>query len=543
MSKLTDLLEDSIKRFENEKSFADYPGKGISYFDVAFEIRKLHNMFKALDINKQDKIALVGKNCSNWAVVYLAAITYGAVIVPVLPDFNPDDIKHIAHHSESAVLFAETGLLDDIDPELNHILKAVISLENFRTELIKEKYKKAVEEINKNTEKSEFLINDLNYGHSEENDPAALAYTSGTTGFSKGVILTHGNLNGNVVFAAKNLKLERGERILSFLPLAHAFGCAFEFLFPFTCGCFISFLNKTPSPKTILKAFDDVKPALILSVPLIMEKIYRKKIKPRLDDPKIKFLLKIPGISNLIYKSIKKSLRKSFGGNYKEIVIGGAPLHTDVEEFFNKTGLRFTVGYGMTECGPLISYAPWNNRSTGGCGKIVSGMKVKIVKAAKGDPVGEIVVKGTHCMSGYYKNKEATDAVIDKNGWLHTGDIGFIDENQNIHIRGRSKNMILGSGGQNIYPEEIEAKVNGFDIVSESVIYEKDGLILLQVYPDFTMLDKKNVEEKEIKKMFEKLRREINMKLPDYSKISRVKVRNIEFEKSPTKKIKRHLIE
>lgn len=542
---LIDYIEKGISENWNLQAFTNYGGDTLNYGQVANEILKLHNIFKALDVKFGAKIAVLGKNSTNWAITYLAAVTYGAVIVPILPDFKADDIHHILNHSDSELLFIGDGLFENIDEKSIPQMNAIFDLKDFsllykKSKSIKEAIKKAMEEWEKelslNLTPSSFKFEKI------KNDKlAAIVYTSGTTGFSKGVMLSHNSLIGNIVYAHEHMPLKAGERILSFLPLAHAYGCAFEFLFPFTLGCHITFLTKLPSPKVILKAFSQVQPHLILSVPLIIEKIYRKQVKPVLDKGSMKVIMALPGLKSVIKNKIKKKLVAAFGSNFYELVVGGAALNEEAEAFFQSIKFPITIGYGMTECGPLISYASWDKHKPASCGQTINFLEAKIDSEDQQNIVGEIMVRGEVVMDGYYKNDEATNAAIDEDGWLHTGDLGLIDEDGFIFIKGRRKSMILSSSGQNIYPEELEAKINNMPYIQESLVIDKGGKLIALVYSDFEKIDAENISEAKIEDIMEQNRKDINQMLPAYSFISKFELYPEEFEKTPTKKIKRFL--
>jgi len=544
--KLSDLIFNSIRKNWEKKAMTNYGANSISYADMGKTIVELHITFDQCNIKTGDKIALIGKNSINWTAVYLATITYGAVIVPILPDFKPNDIHHIVNHSDSKIVFLSDNIFENIDLGLMPEAKCYFSINNFALlsstknnnaeewkENIKSTFEKSYKEgLTAENFKLESLGNDL---------LAVISYTSGTTGFTKGVMLNHNSLAANLVYAYNNMPLQAGDNIVSFLPLAHAYGCAFEFLFPFTLGCHINFLTKTPSPQIILKAFKEVKPRLILSVPLVMEKIYKKQILPVIDKPSMRFLMKIPGINNVLKNKIRQKLVDSFGGNFHEVVIGGAPLSAEVEDLLHDIKFPFSIGYGMTECGPLISYASWDKTKLRSAGKIVDSMEVKIDLQTPVDEAGEIMVKGENVMLGYYKNPEATEATLEKDGWMHTGDLGFVDEKGFIFIKGRSKSMILGPSGQNIYPEEIEARYNNLPYIQESLVIEKNGKLVLLIYPDHEAADKKGLSENDLIKIFENHRKHMNQEMPSYMSIGSVRIFGQEFEKTPKKSIKRFL--
>ena len=542
---LVEYFEKSIKDNWELPALTNYNGPTATYKDVANNILMLHHVFKQLHIKKGTKIALLGKNSINWGVTYLAIVIYGAVIVPILPDFKSDDIHHIINHSDSQILFVAESLYENIDNSAIQDLEVIFKLEDFSVLYSSSKSKK--EDIAK--AKKQWLEDfettlsptSFNFDTVRNDKLAAIVYTSGTTGFSKGVMLPHNSLIGNIVYAQEHMPLKAEERILSFLPLAHAYGCAFEFLFPFTLGCHITFLTKMPSPKIILKAFDEVKPHLILTVPLILEKIYRKQVKPVIDKGSMKVLLKVPGVKSIIKKKIKEKLVAAFGGNFYELVIGGAALNEEAETFFQSIDFPITIGYGMTECGPLISYANWKIHKPASCGQPINFVKVKINSDDPHNVVGEILVKGEIVMNGYYKNPEATAAALDEEGWLHTGDLGVMDEDDFIFIKGRSKSMILSGSGQNIYPEELEAKINNLPYVQEALVIDRNGKLVALIYPDMELIDAEGLSEARVEELMEKNRNEINDILPSYSYISAFELYPEEFEKTPTKKIKRFL--
>lgn len=540
---LVNFFETTLKHNWDRKALSDYNGATLTYAQVAEKILHLQFLYKELGIKKDDKIALLGKNSVNWAISYLSIVTYGAVVVPILPDFKPDDVHHIVNHSDSILFFAHNSLYEDLDCSCLKSVKAVISMDDFTfqeimTDLPKADIEKKLAEYK--SENSKFKPEQIKFPIIPNENLASIVYTSGTTGFSKGVMLPHNSLISNIVYAQENMPLKEGDRILSFLPIAHAFGCAFEFLFPFCSGCHITFLNKMPSPKILVKAFGEIKPNLILSVPLILEKIYRKQLKPVLDKKSMQIMLKIPGVNLLLHKKIREKLNTVFGGEFHEIVIGGAALNKEVELFLRKIKFRYTVGYGMTECGPLISYRKWYNFKLASCGMLVDQLDVKI---ASDDPYnidGEIMVKGENVMYGYYKNEEATKACFEGK-WLKTGDIGIIDEDKTIYIRGRSKSMILGPSGKNIYPEELEAIMNNLPYVSESIIIDKDGQLVALVYPDMEAADSKRISETDLKGIMESNRQTLNKRVPAYMAVQSVQIWAQEFEKTPKRSIKRYL--
>ncbi|MFW5978945.1 MAG: AMP-binding protein [Bacteroidia bacterium] len=543
-----EYIETSIKNNWDLPALTDYKGSTYYYKDVARKISRIHIMFEECDVKKGDKIALIGKNSANWAMTYLAVVSYGAVVVPVLPDFHPDDMHHIVNHSDSVILFVEDNIWENLDETTMPNLRAIISLNDYKI-LIESKK----EEVQKNLNKLEDIYT-KKYGKdglSQEQfelekvsnkEIGVLNYTSGTTGFSKGVMLPLNSLSANIRFARYNLPLQPGDNIVSFLPLAHTYGCAFEFLWPFTIGCHIHFLTRTPSPKIIINAFKEIKPSIVIAVPLILEKIYKKQILPTITKKSMKVLMNLPMLDKAIYKKINQKLTDSFGGNFKEVVIGGAPLNKDVEKFLKKINFPYTVGYGMTECGPLISYANWDKTKFGSAGKLVDTLDIKIDSEDPYNEVGEIMVKGENLLHGYYKNDEATRNAIDSEGWLHTGDLGVIDKENFVFIKGRSKSMILGPSGENIYPEEIESKLNNMPYIQESLVLQKENRLVALVYPDYEKADSEGIKnENKLQEIIEENKKQVNEELPKFKQIAQVKLHPTEFEKTPKKSIRRYL--
>lgn len=530
------LMVKSIRQNAGLVAFSDYQGSSYTYQEVGIQILKLHQQFEKLGIRKGEHIAIVGRNMSGWAIAYLSVVSYGAVVVPILPDFSTSDIHHIVNHSGSVLLFATDLQFDKIDQaEMPH-LKAILSLPDFG--VFHDPHRKLAKG------KSSPLpdLNSWEPPFRGADEPMVLSYTSGTSGFSKGVLLPHRSIWSNVAFALRRFDMRAGERIVSFLPLAHAYGCLFEFLWPFTIGCHITFLTKTPSPRVITEAFQNVKPHLILSVPLILEKIFKKNILPQLQDNKVKTLLRIPVLNKLVYSKVNKKLYEVFGGEFREMVIGGAALNHDVEDFLRKIGFPLTVGYGMTECGPLISYTPAKETKLRSAGQVVDRLEVKIDSSDPVNEVGEIMVRGDNCLLGYYKNPEATAEILDADGWMHTGDLGVMDKDNFIYIRGRSKAMILGASGQNVYPEEVEAVLNSMDFVQESVVRDMGGGKLeALIYPDYERADALRMDHKELDKTLQALRSDWNKVLPAYMNISKITLFPEEFEKTPKRSIKRYI--
>jgi long-chain acyl-CoA synthetase len=542
--RLIGYIEQSIKQNWEIEALSNYKEKGYTYKEIAEKILKFHLFFRDAGIKEGDKIAMVGRNSANWCVVYLAAVSYGAVIVPILPDFKPDDHMNIINHSDSRMLFVDDKLWEPFDFNKIGEIVTVISLENFshiisRNKEAENKY--AELENNYSKQYGELNPGQIKFSDITNDKLAVISYTSGTTGFSKGVMITHNSLAANVRYAQNNMPLKPGDPVVSFLPLAHTYGCAFEFLFPFTFGCHITILSKTPSPAIILAAFGEIKPRLILSVPLVIEKIYKKQILPVVGKPLMKILLTVPGINLILFKKIREKLTHSFGGRFMEIVIGGAAFNADTEKFFRKIGFKFTVGYGMTECGPLISYASWQTTKLGASGRAVDTLEVTIDSSDPENQVGEIILRGENVMTGYYKNEEATRAVIDDKGWLHTGDLGVIDKEGNIYIKGRSKSMILGPSGKNIYPEEIESVFNNEKFVMESVVISEDNKLIALVFPDYEQIKNENLTDDQVLATMEEIRKSVNERLPDYMGVSKIRIHPEEFVKTPKRSIKRYL--
>lgn len=518
----------------------------ITYGELAESIAKTHLLYESIGIKPGDKIALCGKDSSAWVSTYMATVTYGAVIVPILSDFNPLDITHIVNHSEAQLLIISDSIWEHIEPEALIKVKGVMSLETKKVlyeapgvemmrhiRLLKRRFNKKYP--------NGYSSADIKYADRDNTEVVEINYTSGTTGFSKGVMLTGENLAGNVCFGIQSKLHYRESRCLAFLPLAHAYGCAFDMLTPLAVGSHITLLGKTPSPRVLLKALAEVRPNLVICVPLILEKIYKNQILPMISKSTMRWTLAIPFLDTLIYSKIRKKLIDAFGGEFEEVIVGGAPLNHEVEEFLYKIKFPFTVGYGMTECGPLISYTPWRGFIPGSSGKTLPIMESKIESSDPENVPGEICVRGTNVMKGYYKNREATEAVIDAEGWLHTGDMGTRTPDGTIFIRGRYKTMLLSASGQNIYPEEIEAKLNNMPYVSESLVVERDGKLVALVYPDYDAVDKNGLLIANIDPTMENIRKELNKIVAPYEQIAKIVLVPSEFEKTPKRSIKRFL--
>jgi len=538
------LYEQALKDNYDLPALSDY-GTHVSftYGELAAEIEKIHILFAEQGIRPRDAIALVGKNSAYWGVIFLATITYGAIIVPILQDFSPNDIQSIVNHSDALLLFASDSTLKDLDEKQMPGLKTIYSIAGKKITNRKEGEDLSVRLTNLFNEKypGGFNRERISYPELSNENIMLLNYTSGTTGYSKGVLITGDNLIGNIIFAQLTLPLKRGNALLSLLPLAHAYGCAFEFLFPITMGCHVTLLGKTPSPKILMKAFEEVKPDLIISVPLILEKIYKNMIVPLINKPAMKLALNIPIINKSLYAVVRKKLVQAFGGKFRQVVIGGAPLNKEVEEFFLKIHFPVSVGYGMTECAPLISFSLYADYIPLSCGKVLPNMKVRIDSEDPYHIAGEIQVSGQNVMRGYYKNEEATQQVFTSDGWLKTGDLGTIDDDHTIFIRGRSKNMILSASGQNIYPEEIEAKLNNLPYVVESIVFSKNNRQIALVYPDYDAAKAAGLSSDDLKKVMIENKETLNNMLASFEKIAEIQMYEKEFEKTPKKSIKRYL--
>ena len=541
------LYEGSFRENFELPALTDYgTGTKFTYGELAREIEKLHILFSECKISKGDKIAVIGKNTSRWCIAYMATVTYGAIVVPILQDFSPNDVHHIINHSESVLLFASDMIWDTLEEEKLPELRGALSLTDFGA-----LYQKDGEDLYTFTKKLESKFKDkypkgfdaenIRYPDLSNDKVLVLNYTSGTTGFSKGVMITGNNLSGNMTFAATDINLKKGDRMLSFLPLAHTYGAAFEFLYSLSAGCDITLLGKAPSPKILLKAFEEVKPVLIIAVPLILEKIYRKMILPILGRKTMRLALNIPFLDNQIYSQIRKKLINALGGRFSQVIVGGAPFNSEVEEFLLKIKFPVSVGYGMTECAPLISFSLYPDFVPHSCGKILSSMEVRIDSEDPYNVAGEIQVRGQNVMLGYYKNKEATKNVFTEDGWLKTGDLGTIDKNNNIFIRGRSKSMILGASGQNIYPEEIEAKLDNLPFILESLVVERNGKLIALVYPDYDAVDGTGITDQDLKLIMNENKDILNKMVASYEKIAEIQLYPDEFEKTPKKSIKRYL--
>lgn len=541
-------LQKSIQDNWNLDALTDYQGQTLQYKDVARKIEKLHILFENSGVVKGDKIALAGRNSANWAVAFIATLTYGAVAVPVLHEFTPEQMHNIVNHSEAKLLFVGDVVATTIDATKMPHLEGIIYIPDYSLFLSRtNKLTYAREHLNEMFGKKYpkyFRKEHVKYYMEQTPDELALInYTSGTTGFSKGVMIPYRALWGNLDFAINVLgaHVKSGDPIISILPMAHMYGMAFEFIFEFCCGCHIFFLNRIPSPAIIAQAFAEIKPVIIIAVPLVIEKIIRKKVLPKLQNNTMKLLLNMPIINKKVMQKIREQVYKAFGGNFYEIIIGGAAFNQEVEAFLKHIELPFTVGYGATECAPIIAYSDYKDFVPTSCGRAVVHMEVKINSADPQHIPGEILARGTNVMLGYYKNEEATAAVLDKEGWYHTGDLGLMDSDGNIFIKGRSKNMLLGSNGQNIYPEEIEDKLNSMHLVMESLVVQDGDKLIGLVYPDYEEAKALGHTNEELINLMEQNRQELNAILPVYSKLASFEIREDEFEKTPKKSIKRYL--
>lgn len=542
------LIEKSIIDHWDMDALTDYKGATLQFHDVARKIEKLHIMFENSGVVKGDKIALCGRNSANWAVAFLATLTYGAIAVPILHEFMPDQIHNIVNHSDAKLLFVGDVVATQVDATKMPGLEGIIYIPDYSLVVSRtDKLTYAREHLNEMfgiKYPKYFRKNHVSY-YKEENpeELAMINYTSGTTGFSKGVMIPYRALWGNADFAENVLgkKIKPGDSIISILPMAHMYGMAFEFIFEFIKGCHIFYLTRIPSPAIIAEAFGRLKPAVIIAVPLVIEKIIRKKVFPKIQNNRMRMLLHMPVISKKVKEKICDQVSNAFGGNFYEVIIGGAAFNQEVESFLHSVGFRYTVGYGATECAPIICYEDYKHFVPGSCGKAALHMMVRIDSPDPENVPGEILAKGPNVMLGYYKNEEATRQTIDKNGWYHTGDLGTMDGDGNVFIKGRSKNMLLGASGQNIYPEEIEDKLNSLALVAESVVVQKGDKLIALVHPDYDEAQTLNLGNKELADIMEQNRQELNSMIPAYSKVSEIRIHKEEFEKTPKKSIKRFL--
>ncbi len=539
------LVEESIRKNWNLDALTDYKGMTLQYRDVARKIEKIHILFEHAGIRKGDKIALCGRNSANWTAAFLGTVTYGAVAVPILHEFKADNVHHIVNHSEARMLFVGDQVWENFNERAMPNLEGIIELKNY--DLVVSRSKRltyAREHLNEEFGKKypcRFRAEQVSYRREDPEELAVINYTSGTTGYSKGVMLPYRSIISNIVHIHSKVGLQPGDRIVSMLPLGHIFGLVFDFLYGVTVGAHLWFLTRMPSPKIIAESFAVIRPRVIACVPLIVEKIFKKNILPQVDNRLGKLLLHIPIVSDKIKEQIRKQAMEVFGGNFIEIVIGGAPFNAEVEAFLRKINFPYTIAYGMTECAPLICHSRWDEILYTSCGKTVSNMETKVDSPNPEETPGELLCRGMNVMLGYYKNQEATDQAIDRDGWLHTGDMAVKDAEGNIFIKGRCKNMLLTASGQNIYPEEIEARLNNMPFINESLVILKDNKLVALIYPDNEEAFAQKLDKRQLEEAIETNRVELNKQLPAYSQITHVKLYPEEFEKTAKKSIKRFL--
>lgn len=539
------LIEQSIKTNWYLNALTDYKGITLQYRDVARKIEKIHILLENAGIEKGDKIAICGRNSAHWTVTYLAVITYGAVVVPILHEFKADQVHNIVNHSEARLLFVDDQIWENLNEAAMPHLEGIIELKDFGVPVSRsEKLAYARDHLNEifgHKFPCRFRPDDISYEKEKSEDLAIINYTSGTTGYSKGVMLPYRSILSNVLYCKEKIGLKAGDSVVSMLPLGHVFGMTFDFLYGFTAGAHLWFLTRMPSPKIIAESFAEIRPRVIACVPLIVEKIFKKNILPKVDNKLGKLLLHVPIISDKIKELIKQKAMEVFGGNFIEIIIGGAPFNAEVEAFLKMIDFPYTIAYGMTECGPIICHSHWTELKLASCGKVAARMEAKVLSPNPSAIAGELVCRGANLMLGYYKNEEATRQVIDTEGWLHTGDMATIDEDGNVFIKGRCKNLLLTSSGQNIYPEEIESKLNNMPYVSESlIILQQDKLVGL-IYPDSDDAFAHGLSQSDLVRVMEENRLELNKQLPAFSQIARFKLYPEEFEKTAKKSIKRFL--
>lgn len=541
-----DYIEQSIIRNWDQDALTDYKGITLQYKDVARKIAKFHIVLESAGIQPGDKIAVCGRNSAHWAVTFLAALTYGAVIVPILHEFKADNIHNIVNHSEAKLLFVGDQVWENLNEDAMPLLMAVVVLTEFIPIVCRDKH--LMNAFNHRNEiygaryPKNFRPEHICYRKEQSTEELAIInYTSGTTGYSKGVMLPYRSIWSNIAYCHEMLPIRPGDHMVSMLPLGHVFGMVYDFLYGFSAGAHLYFLTRMPSPKIIAQSFAEIKPRVISCVPLIVEKIIKKNILPRVDNKIGKLLLRVPIINDKIKAAARKEAMEIFGGSFDEIIIGGAPFNAEVEHFLKQIGFPYTIAYGMTECGPIICSSRWETLKLASCGKATTRMEVKIASSDPENIAGEIICRGTNLMLGYYKNEEATRQIIDEDGWLHTGDLATMDDEGNVTVRGRSKNMLLTSSGQNIYPEEIESKLNNMPYVSESlIVLQKEKLVAL-VYPDFDDAFAHGLQQADIEKVMETNRNDLNQQLPNYSQITKIKIHFEEFEKTAKKSIKRFM--
>ena len=539
------LIEQSIRKNWDRSALTDYKGATLQYKDVARKIEKMHILFQHAGIQPGDKIALCGRNSANWGATFLGVITYGAVAVPILHEFKADNVHNIVNHSEARMLFVGDQVWENFNEAAMPHLEGIIELKNFDLVVSRSKQLSyAREHLNEEFGKKypcRFRAEQVSYRRESPEELAVINYTSGTTGYSKGVMLPYRSILSNVVHIDNKVGLKAGDRIVSMLPLGHIFGLVFDFLYGITAGAHLWFLTRMPSPKIIAESFTEIRPRIIACVPLIVEKIFKKNILPKVDNKLGKLLLNLPIISDKIKENIRQQAMEVFGGNFIEIVVGGAPFNAEVEAFLRKINFPYTIAYGMTECAPLICHSRWDEIQYTSCGKTLANMETRVLSDDPTRIPGELVCRGMNTMLGYYKNEKATEETIDKEGWLHTGDMAIKDEQGNIYIKGRCKNMLLTASGQNIYPEEIEARLNNMPFVNESLVILQNNKLIALVYPDNEEAFQQNMNAHQLEEAIENNRIELNSQLPAYAQITRIKLYPEEFEKTAKKSIKRYL--
>ena len=540
------LFEESFKKNWDRPAISNYQGVTLHYRDVARRIEKMHIMFEECGLQKGDKVAICSRNQANWAVSFLSALTYGAVPVPLLHEFKPGNIHHLVNHSEAKILFVDDVVWEGLTESEMPLLHAVIQVNTFKLlYAADEKITSAREHLNElfgRKYPEAFVPDAISYYEDSADELAIINYTSGTSGFSKGVMIPYRAIWSNIVFARGVLPLlDNTKSIVSMLPCAHMYGLMFEVLYELSVGAHVHFLSRVPSPKIIMQALAEVKPYVIIAVPLVIEKIYKSKVKPVLEKEGIRFLMKLPVLNQVVMNKIRTELVNAFGGQFEEVIIGGAAFNKEVEAFFKQIGFPFTVGYGMTECAPIITYDDWKDEKLYSCGKVAPNLEIKIESADPQNVPGEVLVRGANVFLGYYKNEEATSAVFTKDGWFRTGDMGVIDADGSLFLKGRSKCMILGPSGQNIYPEEIETVLNSQPYVVDSLVIEDNGGLTALIYPDFRLGETDGMDQRGMVKHFENALSDINKELPNYAKLKKIEVMSEDFERTPKKSIKRYL--
>ena len=540
------MFEAAFKKNWLRPAISNYQGETLHFRDVARRMEKLHIMFEECGLQKGDKVAICSRNQANWAVVFLATMTYGAVPVPLLHEFKSANIHHLVNHSEAKILFVDEVIWEGLTESEMPDIHAVIQVNTFKILYASDpgiyEAKVHLNELFGKRYPEAFEPEMLNYYEDSPEELAVLNYTSGTSGFSKGVMIPYRAIFSNLEFGRKVLpQLNEKSRVVSMLPCAHMYGLMFEVLYELSVGCHVHFLSRLPSPKIIMQALAEVKPSVVIAVPLVIEKIYKSKVKPVLEKEGVRFLMKLPGLDQIVLNKVKAELINAFGGEFYEVIIGGAAFNKEVEAFFKKMGFPFTVGYGMTECAPIITYDDWQEEKLYSCGKAAPNMQVRIVSADPAQIPGEIQIKGANVFLGYYKNEEATNEVFTEDGWFRTGDMGILDEEGCLFIKGRTKCMILGPSGQNIYPEEVETALNSQPYVVDSLVIEDNGGLTALIYPDFQQAAKDGMSEEAFIKHLESMLPEWNKDLPNYAKLKKIEVMSEDFERTPKKSIKRYL--